>query len=796
MTMPKRLAACLLLLLLAACTDAAPQESAPTTAVTPTRAAQPTETVPTNARPENYLLFATDAPSRSRLFTDINDFGEVVGFDAELVAALAARAAFEYEFVVTDFDGLLAAVAAGEFDAAIGGIPLPADVPPGIAFTEPYLEVGQVMVVAANQPLADYGSLPAGARLGVLADSAGFAAARDVLAWPTADIVTYSTVPAMLEALVNGDLEAVIVDDDEAAYYSAAYFQQLRIVGSDGGPGDWIDSRRYAIAVAATNDALLTRLNDAIATAAEDGGLAELMASRLTTTSPFNAGESLIGTLASELVIGVVDTLAGLDPSELPSPLSWEVKQNTMSGLFRFNAANELEPALAESYVISEDGLTYTFNLRQGLAFPDGRPFTAEDVRWSIQRASSQGNWLINAYLKDENEDGFADADSIQTLGELSLRIRLNEPTSYFTSLLATPPYAAVSQDCFPVVADPASTCGGIGPYRIVEWVEGERLVLQANDGWYGTPPGVPAVRLRFYESSADLRAALAEGNIDLAWSGLSAADSITLQDEGQVGWAGPAIFKSYLVLEQSQPPWDDVRVRQAAALAIDRDALAREVFDGTRLPLLSPVPDDVPGYVPVAAPRDLTEARALLASAGYSEDNPLEITLWYLNDGRYGPFEAEYAAALAAQLEETAVFAVTLDSASWGTFRTESATCNYPAYLLGWPPSGSPPRIVDPIDWMEYFITNTDAVCSNYESAAMDALLLQLNEANPNPTRSEERFDLYAQIQALWAAELPTIDLTQTPTFAVSVPAIDGVRIDALGLLRYDVITKAEGAP
>ena len=790
MTMPKSLAACLLLLLLVACTDAGPAGTAPTASPTPTRAAAPTEAAPADTRPENYLLFATDAPSRSRLFTDINDLGDVVGFDAELVAVLAEDAGFEYEFVVTGYDGLLDAVANGEFDAAIGGIPLPETAPPGITFTAPYLEIGQVMVVAANRALDDYGGLPAGSRLGVLAESAGFAAAREVLAWPEGDIETFSDVPPMLEALVNGTLDAVILDDDEAAFYSATYFQQLRIVGT-GGVDDWLDSRRYAIAVAADNQPLLERLNQVIATARDDGRLASLTNARLTTTLPFNAGESLIGTLDSELVIGVVDELTGLDPSELPSPLSWEVKQNTMSGLFRFNGDNELELGLAENLVISEDGLNYTFTLRQGLTFPDGRPFTAEDLRWSIQRASSQGNWLVNAYLKDENEDGFADADSIQTLGELSLRLRLAVPTSYFTTLLATPPYAAVSQDCFPAAADPASLCGGIGPYRIVEWVAGERLLLQANEGWYGAPPAVPSVRLRFYGSSADLRTALLDGNIDLAWSGLTTADSAALQDSGLAGWTGPAIFKSYLVFEQSQPPWDDVRVRQAAALSIDRDALVSEVFAGTRLPLLGPVPDAVPGSQAATPPRDLDQARALLAAAGYSPANPLEITLWYLNDGRYGPYEADYAAALAAQLEETGVFVVALDNAPWGTFRTESATCNYPAYLLGWPPSGSPPRLIEPIDWMEYFITNTDTVCSNYESAAMAALLLQLNEADPSPERPEERYDVYAQMQVLWAEELPTVDLTQTPTYAVSVPGVTGVRIDALGLLHYDVIAK-----
>jgi peptide/nickel transport system substrate-binding protein len=411
-------------------------------------------------------------------------------------------------------------------------------------------------------------------------------------------------------------------------------------------------------------------------------------------------------------------------------------------------------------------------------------------VNWSLRRSAAFGNWLINSYLKDEDDDGFADLDAVQALGRLSVRIRLQNPTSYFFSLLATPPYAIANQDCLPSTAAPTTTCGGIGPYTITEYEPGEYLLLRANPEWPGTAPVMPRIRLRLYASSADLRTALENDRIDVAWSGLSAGDSVALREAGFSGWAGPSTFKSYLVFEQSQAPWDDERVRQAVAYAVDRDALV-EVFNGTRSALYGPVPDAVPGHDPVLPARDLDEARALLAAAGFTPDRPLEITLWYLNDGRYGPYEAAYAAALEAQLEETGVFQVTLENEAWGVFRQQSATCNYPLYLLGWPPSGSPPRLIEGIDWLEYFVTNTDTVCSNYASEAMDQLLAELEAANPAVSAIDERNALYAAIQALWARELPTLDLTQETTLAISTAEVSDVRIDAMGLLHYARLVK-----
>jgi ABC-type transport system substrate-binding protein len=200
-------------------------------------------------------------------------------------------------------------------------------------------------------------------------------------------------------------------------------------------------------------------------------------------------------------------------------------------------------------------------------------------------------------------------------------------------------------------------------------------------------------------------------------------------------------------------------------------------------------VPNGTPGHVAVEPQRDLEIARSILTASGYSPVNKLEMTIWYVNDGRYTDLEEAYATALKTQLEETGSIAVTVEGAPWGVFRPQSIDCNYPVYLLGWPSIDQPASYLDAMSWMDYFITNTDSVCSNYESQAMTALYEQALEE----VEESQRIELYGQIQELWAREFPTLDLTQEPRIAISLPKVQNVVIDAMGLLHYEMLTKIE---
>ncbi|MGH2538811.1 MAG: ABC transporter substrate-binding protein [Candidatus Promineifilaceae bacterium] len=787
-----RLAPACLLGLLVACQQNPPSpptavlEPEPTSTATSEPAAGEEETPATL----NFITVAVDAPSRHGDFSDIDPFGNVIGFDPGLMAYLAARLGLDHEFVVSSFSGLLDSVAFGEFDAAMSALVIPDEPQEGLAYTIPYLEVAQVLLLRANEvELASAADIGPGMTVGVQRFSSGEEAARELLGLSEPQLELFDQPAEMIQSLIDNALRAVVLDSDDARYFTTAYPLQLKVAG---GPDEaaWLSHKRYGIAVAAGNERLLRRLNEAIAGAQEEGAIEPIIQEWLVAEDNIVAGESLVGTPADELVIGITGVLNDLDPAARDLDwIGWEVKANVMSGLYRLDANNTLQPLLAAGPPqVSADGLEYTIPLRPGLTFPDGSAMNAEDVKFSFDRAAGLGNFLINGTLRDANEDNFADDDSVQVIDPQTVKIVLQEATSYFPSLLATPPFAVVSPECFTPAFDAATICGGIGPYTVVSWEVGVQLQLRANPGWPAEAARFNNIQLHFYDDPTRMRRSLENGALDIAWTGLPEADVQALSAEPAFrAWVGAMTFKSYLVFDHSQPPWNNARLRSAIAHSVDRELLANEVFDGRRRPLYSPVPDSTAGHVAAEPERDLDVARAALLDAGYTESQKLEMTLWFVNDGRYSAVEDAYANALKAQLEETGLIAVTVEGAPYDIFRPQSASCNYPAFLLGWPPAGQPAMFPDAMSWMEYFITNTDDVCSNYQSQAMT----ELYEQALRTADEAARLQLYAQMQELWATEFPSLDLTQEGRVAIAQPAVDNVVIDAMGLMHYETLSK-----
>ena len=769
------------------------------TAITPTPTTDPQPTPSTVPNTDDdFLVVATDAPDVP--FSDFDEFGEVIGFNKEVMASLVTTAGFDgYEFVVTPHEGVLDSIAqqtTDDFDVVMSVLVIPETAPEGIAYTVPYLEIGQVLVLLAdNSSVQTYEELPVNTLVGVKRGSRSEEAARQIMGLDDGRLQLYDSDEAALQAMIDEEIHAVVVDNYTGEYYTGRYPKQLRLVGGVSSQA-WLSSKRFGIALSSDDAELQRRLDEAIMQLENNGTMARLASEWFVTAEgQIDAGESRVGTAVDELVIGMVGE-PNMDPAATADLISWEVKNNTMSGMYGFTAQNELLPLLAVGPpTISTDKLEYTIQLREGLLFADGTPLNGNVVKESIFRSARLGNFLVNGLLKDSNDDGFADEDAVQVLEANSIKLVLQEPTSYFPTILATPPYYPINTACYKAEFDPASTCGGIGPYTIESWVEDE-IELQANDQWPGSPiPLFPIIRLRFFADASALQNALSNfQSVDMAWTGMSyeVMTDMAAQDEDADGvadlslWPGLAIFKSYLLFDQATPPWDNKQVRQAVAYALDRQAIVDSVFGDSRQTLFSPVPDAVPGHVNVFPNRDLARARALLLQAGYSESVPLPITLWFIGDGRYSPVEDQYAETIKTQLEETNVFQVTLQSAPWDVYQTQIFSCGYDFYLMGWPSPGTPPNYLHVTSWTDYFLSE-GGFCMNYDSAGM----LALNSSAQEEVDDASREGLYRQMQSLWADELPTLDLTQEPRWAIALPSIGNVQTDAMGLMHYELLTK-----
>jgi hypothetical protein len=169
--------------------------------------------------------------------------------------------------------------------------------------------------------------------------------------------------------------------------------------------------------------------------------LRELIVSQFLTELAINPGESRVGTPTNELVIGILGQLVDIDPAGEQDLISWEVKSNTMSGLYRLDSSNQIVPLLAADFPrYQKMGWNIPSACARALRFPDGSELTAQAVKRSIDRSAGWATFLVNTYLKDENVDGFADEDAVQVVDTYTVRFVLQEPTAHFPVCWPRPP--------------------------------------------------------------------------------------------------------------------------------------------------------------------------------------------------------------------------------------------------------------------------------------------------------------------------------------------------------------------
>ncbi len=485
------------------------------------------------------------------------------------------------------------------------------------------------------------------------------------------------------------------------------------------------------------------------------------------------------------LVIGTVGSLETLDPVDAWAFTEWEILRNTMDTLVVYApGTTEVEAGLAESWVISEDGFEYTFQLREGLQFPGGTPFTAETVVWSIERAMELGG---NAgYLVTDL------VDYVEAVDDHTVRFVLREPQSRFLSALTTPPYAPVSPNCFPEdELDPLSTCGGLGHYSIGDWVFGSHVELVANLDYYGDMAESPWIMVRHFDTSQNLRQALEDGEVDLAWDWRNPLGYEDLRGHPSFEvYEGPGPYIRLLCFNTTVAPFDDPLVRQAIELAIDRQMIADGVFRAVHWPLFTLVPEGVPFHLDETTPYDLDEALTALEHAGYGPGYPLELELWWTPD-HYGETEAHLAEVLEHSLEGTGAIDVDLRSTDWPEYIESVVAGDLPVFLMGWIPDYPDP---DNFVWPLASCDESGDLGISYCSGELEDLLREAGQA----VDPQEREEVYHEIQEFLREELPVIPLTQSSLIVVAQPGVDGVVLDASNLLRYWLVFKEffGGAP
>ncbi|MDH7485660.1 MAG: ABC transporter substrate-binding protein [Anaerolineae bacterium] len=697
-------------------------------------------------------------------FEYVDETGKIVGFDPDLFDAIAKAAGFEYEFVNTKWDGIFVALASGEFDAVMSAATITDERKQTVDFSAPYFNAGQMITVRADETeITGPEDLP-GHYVGVQLGTTGDIAATAIVG--NEYMKRYEEITLAMQALANGDVDAVVNDGPTSADIVKANPElNLKMVGSP------FTDEFYGIAVRKDRPEVLAAINTGLAIVRGDGTYEAIYEKWFGVPKPKVAE-------VEPLIIGTTDSVTDLDPANSYDFHTWEIHHNTMDTLLTYiPGTTELQPGLAESYAVSDDGLEYTFTLRKGLKFPDGTPFNADAVVWSINRVmrlEGDPSWLVTSFV-----------DYVEAVDEYTVKFVLQNPVGFFPLVVATPPYSPVSPECYPEDDfDIDSTCGGIGPYLIKSWERDVEMVLEANPDYYGKPPAYPSIVVRYFADSTAMRLALEAGDIDVAWKTLTPSDYQDLEGNPNFNViTGPGAYIRYICFNTTTPPFDDKRVRQAISLAIDRSAISDVVFQGTHQNLYSMVPMGMAGHIDAFGERDLERAKALLAEAGFDASNPLVMDFWWTPD-HYGPTEGDVAAMMKQALEETGVIKVNLQSAEWATYTDYFGPGTMPVFLLGWYPD-----YLDPDNYVWSF-AHTDAsedLGIFYSNPDMDALLLQAQ----TETETDTRLELYKQIQELWTTEVPTIPFIQGKLLVVTRKNVSGVVLDPTMFLHYFTLTK-----
>ena len=292
---------------------------------------------------------------------------------------------------------------------------------------------------------------------------------------------------------------------------------------------------------------------------------------------------------------------------------------NVYQGLVGRTADGDVRDVLASAHEVSSDGKTYTFTLRKGTTFQDGKPVTAADVVWSLQQVKDDDSYVDSAKL--------AGVTSITSPSDGVVVLRLAEPDSDLLWNLTGRAGLVLEQAATNDLSDSAN---GTGPFEVSSWKQGDSLTFSRNDDYWGTAPKVGKIVFRYITDPSTAVNAMANGDLDV----LNPVDG-TLQSQLQGNQdvtlhRGKTTDKYTLAFNDAQAPFTDERVRRAIRQAIDPKALIKAI-GGTGVEQGGPIPELDPGY------EDLTDvdaydpdsAKQLLAAAGKSD---LDLTLTYAN--------------------------------------------------------------------------------------------------------------------------------------------------------------------
>jgi len=447
---------------------------------------------------------------------------------------------------------------------------------------------------------------------------------------------------------------------------------------------------------------------------------------------------------------------AGLDPHTASSYSSYQILNNVLEGLTAYDDNLNLVPWLAESWEQSDDGLTWTFKLREGVMFQNGREMTAEDVKWSFERLIDPATGAGNAARVGPAET------TIEVIDDYTVAITHPEPFAIFPQSIgfdkSTGIVAKESLNDQGIIVEPIGT----GPFQISE-VEGTtRMLLTKNEAyWQAGLPYLEAIEIQPIPDDTVRETALLGGEVDWVLSIAPQNFAALEANPDVVVSTAPQLSYDYMGINMTKPPFDDVRVRQAIALALDREQIAQAGYFGLAETIQGPTGPGSPWYFDYAPyDQDVEQAKALLADAGYPDGFEMEL----LPTVQYGE-TVRAAQVIQQQLAEIGITA-SINAPEWTEWLELEGNFKYDAYICNW--NG----LID-ADQYYYLQHKSDQVFNftGYDNPEFDDLVTEARSTSD----FDERYQIYEDLNQTLVDDAPYIYMYNKLEIRAYAPYVKG---------------------
>ena len=510
-------------------------------------------------------------------------------------------------------------------------------------------------------------------------------------------------------------------------------------------------------------------------------------------------------TAGNAITIGTTDKITSLDPAGSYDNGSYAVQIQVFPFLYAqdYNTSELSADIAADDGTWNSDGTQFTVKLKSGLKFANGHDLTSSDVKFSFDRVKK---------INDENGPSSLLANITDVKAKDDTTVVFTDSVPYDVTLkqvLSSPAGPIVDEESFSdskltdadtIVKDNAFA----GPYKLTSFKLNEALAYAKNDSYKGlTPAKNDAVQVKYYADASNLKMAVQQGQIDVAYRSLTPTDISNLSKDKKVKVVtGPGGEERFLTFNFRIQPYGEKTsepnaakakaVRQAVANLIDRDELASKVYKNTYTPMYSFIPDGLTSHSDTLKSAygdgngkpSTDKAKKVLSDAGVKI--PVDLKLQY-NPDHYGSSSADEYAAIKSQLESSGLFKVDLQSTEWTQFNkdrvvTEDSDGSYPVYQLGWFPDYS-----DPDNYLSPFFRDGNFVNNGYSNKEINDLIVK--QAGEKDESARE--NILKEIQEKETDDLSTIPLLQGAQTAVTGTSVKGVVLDASFRFRYASITK-----